>query len=41
VAVGLTGHLPDMGEIAELAEANFPKTGRPATYKKTAAEISN
>ena len=38
MAAGLTDHLVDMREIAEMVEATLPKAGRPATYKKRAGE---
>jgi hypothetical protein len=41
MAAGLSDRLMDMSEIAEMVEATLPKPGRPATYKKVAAEISN
>src|SRR5438477_12964681 len=41
MAAGLTDRLFDMTEIAEMVEATLPKPGRPKTYKKAAAEISN
>jgi IS1 family transposase len=41
IAAGLTDRLFDMSEIAEMIEETLPKPGRPKTYKKTAAEISN
>ncbi len=37
MAAGLTDHLIDMREIAEMVEATLPKAGRPATYKKRKA----
>ena len=41
MAAGLTDKLWSMEDIAELVEAAAPKPGRPATYKKRAADISN
>lgn len=41
MAAGVTDRLWSMEEVAELIEAAAPKPGRPATYKKRAAEISN
>jgi IS1 family transposase len=37
----ITDRLWSMEDIAELVDAAAPKPGRPATYKKRAAEISN
>lgn len=41
MAAGVTDKLWSMEDIAELVDAAAPKPGRPATYKKRAAEISN
>jgi len=41
MAAGVTDRLWSMEEIAEMVEATLPKPGRPATYKKRDAEISN
>lgn len=37
MAAGLSERLMDMGKIAEVIEATFPKAGRPKTYKTKAA----
>ena len=34
MAAGLTDHLMDMSEIAEMVESTLPKPGRPAIYKR-------
>ena len=41
MAAGVTDKLWSMEDVAELVAAAAPKPGRPATYKKRAAEISN
>jgi hypothetical protein len=41
MAAGVTDRLWSIADIADIVEAAAPKPGRPATYKKRAAEISN
>ena len=41
MAAGVTDKLWSMEDVAELVEAAAPKPGRPKTYKKRSAEISN
>ena len=41
MAAGVTDKLSSMEDIAEMVDAAAPKSGRPKTYKKRAAEISN